>query len=305
MHKPTPLRLSIFGAGKLGQTLAHLWQAKGCVTIGQVVCQHTKSAKDAVAFIGAGNATTPENRPAGCDIWLLSCPDQVLPEAARWIAQQPLHGGQVVFHCAGSLNHTALEDAQPAQLASVHPVHAFSAPSDAIHTLTGSYCVAEGSDTAKSLLKPLFTALECQWLELDARSQDAKALYHAATVAASNHLVTLIDQALRLAEFAGLSRTQAAELLRPLATQNLDKTLQGPAQAVLTGPVSRGDTRTLAAHFSALAHSEVPMVDQQLYRQLAESTLAIARHQGDNAEARLTEIQQLIDKQLSLLNARK
>lgn len=291
---PLP-RLSIYGAGRLGQSLGRLWHQLQRVHITQVICRTPSRAAAATAFIGSGQPCTPADSPADCDIWLIACPDAHIAEAAAWLRDHTqLNAAQQVFHCAGSLSHQTLAAAHPAGLASIHPVHAFASPAHSVKNFAGSYCVAEGQATALAVLKPLFTALGGRWLALPTATPAAKALYHAATVTASNHLVSLLAQAQQLATRAGLAAEDAAALLQPLAQQNLHNVFRSGAVQALTGPISRGDQTTVAAHLDALApHPD----DQRLYRALAEATLAIARQQELATDTQLASLTQLLQQQ--------
>ncbi|UTA49294.1 DUF2520 domain-containing protein [Simiduia sp. 21SJ11W-1] len=295
MHSELPT-LSVYGAGKLGQTLAHLWRARKLVNIGQVLCRTQAAADAAVAFIGSGRGCTPDAEPEAADFWLISPPDAHITEAALWLAPAASEGC-TLFHCAGSLNHQALSPALPAALASVHPVHAFTHAQQPPHGLEGVACVAEGQPAALAKLKPLFEQLGCHWFNLANESEHAKALYHAATVSASNHLVSLLDQALRMAERAGLSRANASRILAPLARNNVENILHGQAKTVLTGPVSRGDSATLAKHFAAQSTLAMSETDQQLYAALARATLAIAKQQLACEQDKLAGIEALLARQ--------
>ena len=94
--------------------------------------------------------------------------------------------------------------------------------------------------------------------------EDARTLYHAALAHGSNHVVTLIADALtalRAAlsgeallgqEVVGDSPGGLAErIIGPLARAALENTLRR-GQAALTGPVARGDAAAVAAHLAAL-----------------------------------------------------
>lgn len=290
---PLP-RLSIYGAGRLGQSLGHLWHQQQLAHITQVICRTPARAAAAVAFIGSGQPCTPFDPPADCDIWLIACPDAHIAEAASWLRDRAqLSAAQQVFHCAGSLSHQALAAAHPAGLASIHPVHAFATPAHSVKNFTGSCCVAEGQPAALAVLKPLFTAVGGRWLVLPTATASAKALYHAATVTASNHLVSLLAHAQHLASCAGLPAEDAAALLQPLAQQNLHNVFQAGAVQALTGPISRGDLSTVAAHLDALAPQPA---DQALYRALAQATLALARRQGFCSDTQLAALAHLLEQ---------
>ncbi|WP_237666168.1 MULTISPECIES: hypothetical protein [Burkholderia] len=66
-------RLTIVGAGRVGQTLGNLIVANRVVDVGQIYDRDIACA--AVAFVGAGRAVDDLARVEPADIWLLSVPD--------------------------------------------------------------------------------------------------------------------------------------------------------------------------------------------------------------------------------------
>jgi predicted short-subunit dehydrogenase-like oxidoreductase (DUF2520 family) len=78
----------------------------------------------------------------------------------------------------------------------------------------------------------------------------ARPLYHAALTIGANHLTTLVNDALDLLDRAGIE--YPARLLAPLLSAALDNALR-LGDAALTGPVSRGDAATVAAHLNTLS----------------------------------------------------
>ena len=114
--------------------------------------------------------------------------------------------------------------------------------------------------------------------------EDARTLYHAALAHASNHVVTLLldaVEALRAAlwgqellgqELVGDAPGGIAErVIGPLARASLENSLQR-GQAALTGPVARGDAAAVAGHLRALAE-----VDPQLAQAYRANSLRTAQ----------------------------
>ena len=66
-------RLTIVGAGRVGQTLGNLIVANRVVDVGQIYARDI--ARAAVAFVGAGRAVDDLARVEPADILLLSVPD--------------------------------------------------------------------------------------------------------------------------------------------------------------------------------------------------------------------------------------
>jgi predicted short-subunit dehydrogenase-like oxidoreductase (DUF2520 family) len=102
-------------------------------------------------------------------------------------------------------------------------------------------------------------------------------MYHAAAVFASNYVVVVVDEGVRLLQRAGFSRTEAEKALVPLVegvVANIRR--QGTVKA-LTGPVRRGDVETVKRHLAALGN--VPQIEA-VYRMLGQVALEVAREAG-------------------------
>jgi predicted short-subunit dehydrogenase-like oxidoreductase (DUF2520 family) len=103
--------------------------------------------------------------------------------------------------------------------------------------------------------------------------ESARPLYHAALSIGSNHLVTLVNDALSLLDEAGVASPE--QLLAPLLSASLDNVLR-LRDTALTGPVARGDLETLRRHRRALTEAAP---------QLLPSYLAMARRTAERAHA--------------------
>ncbi len=91
-------------------------------------------------------------------------------------------------------------------------------------------------------------------------TDEARPVYHAGAAIASNYLVTLHRAATRLFEAAGAP----PEALVPLMTRTIENDFE------LTGPIARGDWKTVNAHVRAI-HDEVPELEP-MYLALAKAT---------------------------------
>ncbi|WP_310639959.1 hypothetical protein [Burkholderia cenocepacia] len=68
-------RLTIVGAGRVGQTLGNPIVANRVVDVGQIYDRDIACARAAVAFVGTGRPVDDLDRVEPDDIWLLSVPD--------------------------------------------------------------------------------------------------------------------------------------------------------------------------------------------------------------------------------------
>ena len=98
-----------------------------------------------------------------------------------------------------------------------------------------------------------------------ALADEAKPVYHAASVIASNYLVTLTHAAVSLLGRAGHRARGRAHGAAPLQHRTVDVAGLSP-----TGPIARGDAATVAAHLRAVGPELEP-----LYRALGRATLPL------------------------------
>jgi predicted short-subunit dehydrogenase-like oxidoreductase (DUF2520 family) len=201
---------------------------------------------------------------AGVDLVVVATPDDAVRAAARSIAPEPT---TVVAHLAGSLGLKAL--APHVRRAAVHPLVALPTPELGAKRLVGAWFAVAGDPLAGRVVQ----ALGGRSFEVD---DDQRAVYHAAAVIASNHVVALLGQVERLGDEVGVPFEAYLDLAR--ATLDNVATL-GPRRA-LTGPAARGDEATIRRHLRAL-----PPDERAAYRALAAAARTLATGE-DRAPAR-------------------
>jgi predicted short-subunit dehydrogenase-like oxidoreductase (DUF2520 family) len=273
--RPMSLKtLNMVGAGRVGRTLAALWQLSGVFEIQGVLTRSPGSAREAVAFIGAGSAADAMNALPAADVWLLAVPDgQIAPAAERLAASGALRAGDMVFHCSGALPSGELDAVRAlgAHIASVHPLKSFADAADAVRTFAGTYCVAEGDAAALALLGPAFERIGARMAAIDARF---KTVYHAGSVMVCNYLTALMEAGLQCFEKAGLPRNTATEMMEPLVRETLDNVFRLGTQKALTGPIARGDHAVVARQLAALLQADPRLA--AVYQSLGMIALGLA-----------------------------
>jgi predicted short-subunit dehydrogenase-like oxidoreductase (DUF2520 family) len=270
--------LNIVGAGHVGRVLGRLFAARGVFAVQDVLTRGIGSAQAAVAFIGAGRAVDSPAAMRAAGVWMLAVSDDRIGEAAAALAAaQPLQGA-VVFHCSGAKASTELDALRRAgaNVASVHPVRSFADPAAVAGDFDGTFCGVEGDAAALALLLPAFEAIGARPVRIDAA---AKTVYHAASVFASNYLVTVLDAALRAYQAAGVPPEVARELAQPLASESLANVFRLGPEIALSGPIARGDTATVARQQAAVEAWDAP--SGALYEALADATWDLARRKHD------------------------
>jgi predicted short-subunit dehydrogenase-like oxidoreductase (DUF2520 family) len=236
--------LNLVGAGRVGQTLARLWQQQATFAIQDVLTTTPASAQAACAAIGAGRPVADVRAMRPADVWMLAVPDAQLPQAAQTLAAA-LAEPALAFHCSGALGSAQLAPLAVLgwQTASAHCILSFASVEAAVAQFPGTACALEGQSQACGLLHPVFTAIGARCFGVASKH---KLLYHAAAVFATNFLPVLQS----VAEDAWRAAGVPAELIPDLRAKLLahavhNITTLGPA-AALTGPAARGDTVAIA-----------------------------------------------------------
>jgi len=265
--------LNLIGAGHVGRALGRLFAARGVFAVQDIVTRSLDSAQAAVAFIGAGRALAPDALPRAADVWMLAVRDDQIAAAAAALARAVPLDGAIVFHCSGAKASDELAAARQAGalVASVHPVRSFADPAAVARAFDGTFCGIEGDAAALALLQGAFGAIGARTVTIDGA---AKTVYHAASVFASNYLVTVLDAALRAYRAAGVPDDIARALARPLALETLENVFRLGPETALSGPIARGDAETVLRQQAAVDTWDAPT--GVLYAALAGATWDLA-----------------------------
>ena len=252
-----------------------------------------KSARAAVKEIGGAPAVGDVGMAAlGADLILLAVPDRAIPSVSIQIAAGgALRRGAVVAHLSGALPAGVLTGvrAAGAHAGSMHPLQSFADVETAVGILPGTYFFLEGDGEAIEVMRAVVLSIDGRALVIDSA---AKPLYHAAAVAASNYVVTLVDFAAGLMAKAGVPPDAAMPALLPLVQGTLRNLEAVGLPDALTGPIARGDVGTVRNHLRALRRAPGDLV--RLYTALARKTVEVALRKGGLERAAAEAILRLL-----------
>jgi len=119
-----------------------------------------------------------------------------------------------------------------------------------------------------------------------------RGLYHAAVSIISNVTKGVAWKAQTWLGHAGLPEPTAVAVTHQLLATTMEDLFRSGARQSITGPVVRGDTRTIEAHLAAL-RSAYP-ADIDVYRVLARTVLELAEERGDLSPATLARFERLL-----------
>lgn len=196
-----------------------------------------------------------ERPEAGTTAVFLTVPDGALPEMAAVLAERgAAPDGCSVFHCSGALAADPLAPlhAQGYRVGTFHPLQAIAGAGSPERFREGFFAIS-GEAEALATARRLVSVLGARAISVPAGKRP---LYHAAAVMASNYVVVLLHEAIRLFERVGASPEESRAAIASLARGAVENVARlGPDHA-LTGPLLRGDADTLALHLRALDPDE-------------------------------------------------
>ena len=288
----TPLRVGVIGAGRVGAVLASALRARGHEIV-SVAGESDASLRRAADLLPGVPVAKPTAVARTCDVLLLTVPDDMLDNVVSQLAASgALHSGQYVVHTSGSHGLRVLRPAARvgARVVALHPALTFTGTARDLDRLADCvFGVTAGPgerDWAQAVVAEL--GGEVMWVPEHLRS-----LYHAGLAHGANHLVTLVSQAMELLGAAGAD--DPAGVLRPLLVAALDNAL-AEGDSALTGPIVRGDVKTVRAHLTEIAAAAPDTLPS--YVALARATLDRVVTDGRVLPIRAAAMRRVLDEVL-------
>jgi predicted short-subunit dehydrogenase-like oxidoreductase (DUF2520 family) len=260
--------LALVGPGRAGTSIARALVARGWSAVAVAGRDPASRSVRGVAAQLGGECRAVSDVGRGAQLVVIATPDAAIADAARALAPG-LEPGALVVHLSGACTLDELDklvQLRPdVRVGSLHPLQSLPSPDVGVTRLAGSWCAVDGPADVERLavsvgMRPFRVA------------EGHRAAYHATACVASNHLVALLGQAVRLADGAGIP----PEALLPLVRATVDNVEALGTRAALTGPVARGDVDTVVRHLDAL-----PADERATYRELARSALRLSGRDDD------------------------
>ena len=273
-ERPARLDVGVVGAGRVGAVLGAALAQAGHHVVAVSAVSAASLERAATLLPGVPVRPVPDV-VAAADLVLLTVPDDELPQLVQGLSDTGAWpAGQIVVHASGRYGVQVLDPAARHHVIplALHPAMTFTGTSVDLQRLAGCCFGVTAPEAARPMAEALVLEMgsEPVWV-----AETDRARYHAALAHGSNHLVTLVAQALQVLRGAGIEAPD--RVLAPLLSAALDGALRA-GDAAITGPVSRGDAGTVSAHVRELA-TETPDV-LPTYVALARATAVRALASG-------------------------
>ena len=263
---PAPARLTvgIVSAGRVGTAIGAALERAGHVVFG-VSAVSAASVNRAQTRLPESEILPVDQVAARSELLVLAVPDAELETiVAGLAATESVKPGTLVVHTSGAngIGILAPLTARGATPMAIHPAMTFTGHDEDTARLSNAcFGITAADEIGCAIAQSLVIEIGGEPVRVD---EVNRTLYHAALAHGSNHLVTLVVDAvaalrvaLRGQELLGQQLVDdqpnglAERMLAPLLSAALDNALRrGPS--ALTGPVARGDAVAVAAHLRVL-----------------------------------------------------
>lgn len=222
----------------------------------------------------------------------ITVPDNAIEQVSADVAHHfgESLAGTIIVHCSGALGVEPLMECAMfgASCAAIHPFQTFTGETDTV--LRGCAWGMESMPDNEEILSSVIMALGGMPIVLSEETRANKALYHAAAVAASNFMVTVIDHARTLAIQAGIEPEVFLPNIIMTTVENCINSLDG-GTLPLTGPIARADMETVEKHIAVLAQEKNT---QAIYKALSTATAITASNHGFITEEQEKELKSIL-----------
>jgi predicted short-subunit dehydrogenase-like oxidoreductase (DUF2520 family) len=263
--------VSIVGAGRVGGAIA-IALGKAGYTITAAWSRSRAGRQRAHRLLDVPVLEPAEVAAAG-DVVFLSVPDDAISDMCSEI-RPGVRKGHLIVHTSGgsSIELLAPLRDEGARIGCLHPLQTIPDAERGVEALRGAPVAVTSNNTERLALTRLARAWGGRPFVL---GDEAKRVYHAAAVFASNYIVSSVWAAANLLQSVGIRN--AAEVLGPLVRASTDNVLARGGAKAITGPVARGDAELVKRHVAALREADpTDGAITDAYRALAMLTAALA-----------------------------
>jgi predicted short-subunit dehydrogenase-like oxidoreductase (DUF2520 family) len=285
-------RIGVVGAGRVGAVLSAALRSAGHDVVAAAGDSAASLHRIETLLPGVRHAK-PTDVARSCDLLLLTVPDDMLENVVtQLVGAGAIREGQVVCHTSGRHGLAVLDSATGvgARPVAMHPAMTFTGTEIDLDRLAGCVFGMTAGDAEREYAEGLVADLRGIPLWVP---ESKRTLYHAGLAHGANHLVTLVSQAMELLAASGAE--DPAATLRPLLSAALDNALE-QGDAALTGPIVRGDVRTVQAHLHDIAENAPATIPS--YVAMGKATADRAVLDGRLLPIRAARIVQLLDEAL-------
>lgn len=283
------MKIGIIGAGKVGISLASVLKKKG-YEVTAISDMQPSSLELARRYLGHDTLYTENNLSVieASEMIAITTQDRAIQEVRSEInSKAGSLDGKLFFHTSGADPSSVLEplNMKGALLGSLHPLQTFPDIESAITVLPETCIFIEGNPQAIPSLRSIGESIGAKVFVIDSKD---KVRYHLCAVFVCNLLAALLYTGKELMDSISVDFEPFLPIIRA-TIRNIEN--KGPLES-LTGPVVRGDDKTVRAHLHSIDDMEL---HTRVYKALSEVALEMAKKRG-TINGRQSEVLQEVIK---------
>lgn len=264
------VRIGFAGAGRVGCSMGLLLGER--YTVSGYFSKSFSSAQEAALITKSSAFKSPEEICLKSDIIFITTPDDEI--GVVWNKLKNFAAGKIVCHMSGACS--ALEvfpDAESygVKTSSLHPLAAVSDKKSS-DILKKALFTCEGKATEE-----ISKIVSDCGISVKIIASDCKARYHASAVMNSNLVLSLLKMSCDELEKCGFKEKEALNAVKNLFMGNAEKIFEAGFEKSLTGPLERGDVKTLRKHLECLDGDT-----REVYRLLSKNLIKTAQQKNKN-----------------------
>lgn len=269
------MKFGFIGAGKVGFSLGKYFADHDLDVVGYY-SEAKEDSRKAADFTNSIVYNSLDEIVADSDVLFLTVPDDSLEEVWNQLNSCQFTD-KIICHTSGVHSSEIFSglDNHNSFGYSIHPLCAINDKFKSYKDLSKIYFTIEGSEEKLDVVSDLFSRLGNKVSIIDTKE---KARYHLAATMASNLVVGLVDMAESIIPH---------EALVPILKNNMDHIIEDGTVGALTGPIERGDVKTIEKHLTALKDNEA-----EVYKSLSKKTMDVAKKK--NPDKDYSEIAKLL-----------
>ncbi|XMB85725.1 DUF2520 domain-containing protein [Mycoplasmatota bacterium WC44] len=243
------MNIGIIGSGSVGTTLG-LYFKDNKMLINGFYNNTLLSAQESAEITNTNIYDNLEKIILNDDLIMICVNDDSIKNIVNEIIDLKMDLSNKYFcHTSGVYSSNKLIELKElgATIASLHPVLSIPDKVSQVDSLSDAYFTFEGLGNNYKELKEFFDKLFNNLIEF----KGDKGLYHAAACVTSNYLNTLLSKALDMYIKSGMSKVDALKIMEPLVMGSVKNFFNTPNKS-LTGPIARGDSKTVKAHIESI-----------------------------------------------------
>lgn len=268
------MKIGFIGGGKVGISLGKYFLSKGNIISyyhrkGSSLSSKTKNMNDIFYY------TKLDDIIRFNTIVFITTKDDIISNIIGEILNMDgINNKQVFIHTSGSISSHIFSPLADIGCGcySLHPLMTFSDHNVPLDIIENTSFTLEGNKKNYDLIESFLKKAHINYYEIN---PDDKILYHAAACIMCNYLVTLLDSGYMILKEIGFDENFSKEIFKPLIQTTLDNIYEKGCAKSLTGPISRGDEKTIQSHINAISMHTPQYFD--LYKILGISTIQMIK----------------------------